>query len=56
MAKMGRPKLPVVRDKIVTLRLTEEEHKRLKDYSESHHQTITESIKEGVNILYKSEK
>ena len=43
MAKMGRPKLDVI-----------EEYQRLRDYSEKHQQTITETIKEGVDLLYKT--
>ena len=56
MGKMGRPKLSETRNKIVTLRLTEEEYQKLKGYSEIHQQTITNTIKKGVDILYKSDK
>ncbi|RHF94943.1 CopG family transcriptional regulator [Roseburia sp. AM23-20] len=54
MAKMGRPKLDVIKDKIVTIRMSDEEYQRLRDYSEKHQQTITETIKEGVDLLYKT--
>ncbi len=52
MAKMGRPKSDVLKDKIVTIRMSEEEHRKLRDYSEKHQQTITETVKEGVALLY----
>ena len=34
MAKMGRPKSDVIKDKIVTIRMSAEEHQKLRDYSE----------------------
>ena len=49
MAKMGRPKSDVIKDKIVTIRMSAEEHQKLRDYSE-----ITETLKEGVDLLYKT--
>ena len=54
MGKMGRPKSDVIKDKIVTIRMSAEEYQKLRDYSESHRQTITETLKEGVDLLYKS--
>ena len=50
--KIGRPKLDVTKNKVVTLRMSGEEYKRLRDYSEDHQQTITDTIKEGVFLLY----
>lgn len=52
MKKIGRPKLDVTKNKVVTLRMSSEEYKRLRDYSEDHQQTITDTIKEGVFLLY----
>lgn len=52
MKKIGRPKLDVTKNKVVTLRMSGEEYKRLRDYSEDHQQTITDIIKEGVFLLY----
>ena len=51
---MGRPKSDVIKDKIVTIRMSAEEHQKLRDYSEKHQQTITETLKEGVDLLYKT--
>ena len=41
---------------IVTIRMSDEEHMKLRDYSEKHQQTITETIKKGVELLYKTQK
>jgi hypothetical protein len=54
MGKKGRPKSDVTKDRMVTIRMSDEEHDMLKGYSEKHRQTITETIKEGVNLLYKT--
>ncbi|MBQ6889301.1 MAG: CopG family transcriptional regulator [Lachnospiraceae bacterium] len=56
MSKMGRPKSDVIKDKIVTTRMSDEEYIKLRDYSEKHQQTITETIKKGVELLYKTQK
>jgi len=54
MGKRGRPKSDVIKDRMVTIRMSDEEYQRLRDYSEKHQQTITEIIKEGVDLLYKT--
>uniref|UniRef100_UPI0040567D40 CopG family transcriptional regulator n=1 Tax=Agathobacter sp. TaxID=2021311 RepID=UPI0040567D40 len=56
MSKMGRPKSDIIKDKIVTVRMSDEEYHKLRDYSEKHQQTITETIKKGVEILYTTHK
>ena len=55
MAKMGRPRQDIIKDHIVTVRMSEEEHNRLKEYSEKHQKTITETIKEGVRLIYSTQ-
>lgn len=52
MAKKGRPKQDIVKEKVVTLRMSNEEHQKLKSYSEKHQQTVSETIKEGIDLLY----
>lgn len=54
MSKKGRPKLDVVKERIVTIRMSEAEYHTLKEYSEKHQQTITETIKTGVDLLYQT--
>lgn len=56
MSKMGRPKSERIKDKIVTVRMSDEEYHKLRDYSEQHQQTITETIKKGVELLYTTHK
>ena len=56
MSKTGRPKSDIVKDKIVTIRMSDEEYGKLKDFSEKHQQTITETIKKGVELLYETQK
>ncbi len=53
--KVGRPKMDVIRDHTVTVKLSAEEHKRLKEYSEKHQRTITETIKAGIDIMYETQ-
>ena len=54
MSKKGRPKLDVVKERIVTRRMSEAEYHTLKEYAEKHQQTITETIKTGVDLLYQT--
>lgn len=54
MSKLGRPKSDITKNHIVTIRMTEEEYKRLKEFSQEHQRNITETIKEGVKLLYKT--
>lgn len=56
MSKMGRPKSEVVKGNIVTVRMSDEEYLKLKEYSKKHQQTMTETIKAGVNLLYEGQK
>ncbi|NBH82981.1 CopG family transcriptional regulator [bacterium C-53] len=52
MSKMGRPKSDVVKDHIVTIRMSDEEYLMLKEYSKKHQQTLTATIKSAVDLLY----
>lgn len=52
MAKVGRPKEVNPRDKIIGVRLTEKEYNELLAYNETHNQTITQTVVEGLNSLY----
>ena len=54
MAKIGRPKSDIVKDCIITIRMSHEEREKLKDYAKKHQQTITQAIKAGVDLLYKT--
>ena len=52
MTKMGRPKLDEIKDRIVTVRMSAEEYEKLKAYARDHQQTMTEIIKQGINLVY----
>lgn len=56
MGKRGRPKLDVTKERIVTIRMSNEDYRILKEYSEKHQQTITETIKTGVDLLFSNHK
>ena len=56
MGKRGRPKSDVIKERIVTIRMSDAEYHTLKEYSDKHQQTITETIKTGVDLLYKTRK
>ena len=56
MGKRGRPKSDVTKERIVTIRMSDAEYHTLKEYSDKHQQTITETIKTGVDLLYKTRK
>lgn len=48
MAKMGRPKIDKVKDKTITIRVTEEEHEIISQYAKAQEKTITQIVKQGV--------
>ena len=50
MSKMGRPKSDNNKDKIVAVRLTDDEHKRLTMYAERRSLNMSDVLKSG---LYK---
>lgn len=56
MGKRGRPKQDVIKERIVSIRMSDAEYDALKKYSKEHQQTITETIKTGVGLLYKTHK
>lgn len=49
MAKMGRPKIEKVKEKTITIRVTEEEHANINQYAKAHNTTITQIVKQGVD-------
>ena len=56
MGKRGRPKADVIKTPIVTIRMSDAEYHMLREYSDKRQQTITETIKKGVDLLYKTGK
>ena len=51
MAKLGRPKSDVIKDKVVSVRLKPEEYVRLKEYADSLHIKITEVMVNGIKEI-----
>ena len=55
MAKMGRPLLEETMVHKVSVRFTEKEYQRLKAYAEAINKTMTEALKDGIELLYEKE-
>lgn len=56
MAKMGRPTVGDPSLHKVTVRLSDKEYQRLKTYVEANNQTMTQAIKQGIDLVYQSMK
>ena len=54
MSNMGRPKLDEPMVNKVSVRFNEREYQRLKAYAESINKTMTEALKDGIELLYKN--
>lgn len=53
MAQMGRPKSDAPMSHKVSVRFTESEYQRLKAYAEKINKSMTEALKDGIELLYK---
>lgn len=51
MARMGRPKSDAPKLNTLSVRVTDKELEKLKDYADSHGMTITQLLYAGVNLL-----
>lgn len=56
MSRMGRPKLEIKKEKIITMRLTQNKYEKLKDYAQSHNLTVSKAIEQGVDIILEASK
>lgn len=56
MAKAGRPKADVTKEKVVSVRMKPEDYERLKKYADSSEMTVTEVVQKGVSIILDNEK
>jgi predicted DNA-binding protein len=52
---MGRPKLEEPMTHKVSVRFNDKEYQRLKAYAESINKTMTEALKDGIELLYKKD-
>ena len=53
MTKMRRPKSDDPMSHKVSVRFTESENQRLKAYAEKINKSMTEALKDGIELLYK---
>ena len=53
MAKMGRPKSDAPKLNTLSVRVTDSELQKLKEYADSHGMTITQLLHTGVDLLSK---
>ncbi len=51
MAKMGRPKSDAPKQNTLSVRVTDSELQKLREYADIHGMTITQLLHTGVNLL-----
>lgn len=56
MAKAGRPKQDIIRDKIISIRMLQEEYDEIKSYADSTNKTVTEVMMDGAKKLMEEDK
>ena len=56
MAKMGRPPKEVSCNKVISVRVTQEEFERIKKYADSLNKTVTQVMQEGINKLIEEDR
>ena len=56
MAKAGRPKADVTKEKVVSVRMKPEDYEKLKKYADSSEMTVTEVVQKCVSIILDKEK
>lgn len=54
MAKLGRPLAEIKKQHNVSVRMTEEEYQKLKEYSASRNTTISQVLQQALALLYRS--
>ena len=54
--KSGRPQSENPKQSVLGVRVTTEEHERIKQYAIRHHQTISQVVLEGLELLYNIEE
>lgn len=56
MAKAGRPKADVTKEKVVSVRMKQDDYEKLKKYADSSEMTVTQVVQKGVLIILDNEK
>ena len=55
MAKAGRPKADVTKEKVVSVRMKPNDYDKLKEYADSSKMTVTEVVQKGISIILDKE-
>ena len=56
MAKAGRPKADVTKQKVVSVRMKPEDYDRIKEYADSSDMTVTQVVQKGVDIILEKQE
>lgn len=54
--KNGRPQVENPKQNVLGVRVTAEDHERIKRYASAHHQTISQVVLDGLELLYAKEE
>lgn len=54
--KEGRPPVENPKQSVLGVRVTVDDHERIKKYAAEHHKTISQVVLEGLDLLYKNEE
>lgn len=54
--KCGRPQSENPKQKVLGVRVTDKDYERIKQYADRHHQTISQVVLEGLELLYNKEE
>ena len=54
--KEGRPPVANPKQNVLGVRVTVDDHARIKKYAAEHHKTISQVVLEGLDLLYKNEE
>jgi len=53
--KDGRPPVENPKQSVLGVRVTVEDHERIKQYAAEHHKTISQVVLDGLDLLYEKE-
>ena len=56
MAKTGRPHVEFKKQHNISVRLTDEEYQKLKEYCTSHDMTISQVLLKGISLVYRKKR
>ena len=54
--KDGRPPVENPKQSVLGVRVTAEDHERIKKYAAEHHKTISQVVLDGLDLLYNKEE